>query len=233
MLSIVCPFYNEKENLQELVRRILASALQIQSPWELVLVDDGSTDSGSSTAQALAEGHSKIRLISLTKNHGLTTALYAGLKTAEGDVLATLDADLQNPPEEIPRLFNLLENYDMVTGFRAKRQDSIVKKISSLIANTIRRAVIRDSIKDAGCSLRVFRRLLFEKSFFPYKGLHRFFPCIAQHLGFKILQVPVEHAPRKFGKAKYGLANRILGPLGDLIAIRWLLTHKIEYAAKT
>lgn len=232
MLSIVCPFYNEKENLNALVRRIVSSAQQIQTPWELVLVDDGSTDGGSSIAQTLAEGP-RIRLISLTKNHGLTTALYAGLKTAQGDVLATLDADLQNPPEEIPRLFQMLGDYDMVTGFRVKRRDSLIKKISSLIANNIRRAVIRDSIKDVGCSLRVFRRPLFEKSFFPYKGLHRFFPCIAQHLGFKILQVPVEHASRKFGKAKYGLANRLFGPLWDLIAIRWLMTHNIEYQVKT
>lgn len=232
MLSIVCPFYDERENLQELVSRLLKAGEKIHIPWEAVFVDDGSKDGGPEELQKLIAESPSMRLIRLEENRGLTSALYAGLQAAMGDLIATLDADLQNPPEEIPRLLFMMEDYDMITGYRAERNDKFVKRASSKIANNIRRAVIGDRIKDVGCSLRIFKKSVLE-TFYPYKGMHRFFPAIAERAGFKIKQVPVEHSPRKAGKAKYHLFNRLLGPLWDLIAVSWLLKNKINYRIKS
>ena len=231
MISIVCPFYDEKENLPGLFERLLKAAAKLPEPWEIVFVNDGSTDGSAEEIKALMAGKSQVRLVELSRNCGLTTALYAGLQEAKGNILATLDADLQNPPEEIPRLYGMLEDSDMVTGIRNNRQDTLVKKVSSKIANKIRRAVLGDQIADVGCSLRIFRRSILE-NFYPYKGMHRFFPAVAELRGFKIKQVPVEHQNRIRGKAKYGLFNRILGPLWDLFSVRWLLTKKIDYKIK-
>lgn len=232
MLSIVCPFYDERENLPELHSRLLKAAEKIQQPWEIVFVDDGSKDGGPEELKKLIQGNASLRLLRLEQNRGLTSALYAGLHAAKGDLLATLDADLQNPPEEIPRLLSIMEDYDMVTGYRARRNDTFVKKTSSKIANNIRRAVLGDKINDVGCSLRIFKKSMLE-NFYPYKGMHRFFPAIAERSGYKIKQVPVEHAFRKAGKAKYHLFNRLLGPLWDLIAVSWLLKNKINYRIKS
>ncbi len=234
MISIVCPFYNEKDNLKPLLERLLATARTFSEDWEIVLVDDASTDEGSAVVEPFCLHEKRLQLIRLSYNTGLTTALYAGLQAARGDILATLDADLQNPPEEIPKLLWMLRSgeTDMVTGIREKRGDTWFKKGISKIANNIRRAVLQDTIQDTGCSLRVFRREVL-KAFYPYKGMHRFFAPVAEALGYKIKQVPVQHARRHLGISKYGLWNRLLGPLWDLIAIRWLLTHKIRYEVRS
>ncbi|MDD5218031.1 MAG: glycosyltransferase family 2 protein [Candidatus Omnitrophica bacterium] len=231
MLSIVCPFYNEKENLPILVERIGKVVAGLQESWEVVFVDDGSTDGGPETMATLIAHQPGFRLLRLDRNYGLTTALYAGLRAAQGDVLATLDADLQNPPEEITKLLAFLKEADIVTGVRAKRQDTWLKKISSKIANTVRRAVTKDHIQDIACTLRVFKRETLE-AFYPYNGMHRFFLAIAERQGFKIKQVPVTHAPRLYGKAKYGVLNRIVGPLSDLCVVRWMFAKQIRYRFK-
>ena len=228
MISVICPFYNEKENLNELHSRLLKVVFSLQDSWEIIFVNDGSSDGGEEYLKSLFTGHKAVRVIDLDKNYGLTTALHAGFQDSKGEILATLDADLQNPPEEIPRLLTLLEDQDMVTGIRAHRQDAWVTRLSSRIANPIRRIVLGDSIQDIGCSLRVFRRPALG-AFYPFRGMHRFFPALAEAHGFKIQQVPVEHHPRRHGRSKYGLANRILGPLWDLCAVRWLLNRRIQY----
>jgi glycosyltransferase involved in cell wall biosynthesis len=231
MISIVCPFYNEKENLEELYTRLLKAAGQLPDTWELVFVNDCSTDSGGEFLKSIVRDHSSVQILDLEYNTGLTTALYAGLEAAKGDILGTLDADLQNPPEEIPRLFALLKDADMVTGIRKRRQDDWLRRFSSKTANGIRKSVLGDHIQDVGCSLRVFRRPLLQ-AFYPYKGMHRFFPAVAEAQGFKIIQVPVDHQPRLRGKAKYGFWNRLLGPLWDLFSVKWLMTRKIHYKIK-
>jgi len=228
MISVICPFYNEKDNLKELYPRLLKTMKQLSDSWEIIFVNDGSKDGGGAYLQSMISDQPSIRLIELDRNCGLTTALYAGLQASKGDILATLDADLQNPPEEIPRLLGLLQEADMVTGIRQKRRDRWIKRLSSKIANRIRKMALSDTIQDIGCSLRLFRRPVLE-AFYPYQGIHRFFPAIAEAQGFKIKQIPVDHHPRRFGKAKYGLFNRILGPLWDLCAVRWLLKKKIKY----
>lgn len=234
MISIVCPFYNEKDNLKLLLERLLATARTFSEDWEIVLVDDASTDGGHDVIEPFRASEKRLQLLRLSYNTGLTTALYAGLQAARGDIIATLDSDLQNPPEEIPKLIWILRSgeTDMVTGIREKRGDTWFKKLISKIANHIRRQVLRDSIQDTGCSLRVFRREVL-KAFYPYKGMHRFFAPVAEALGYKIKQVPVRHERRYLGKSKYGLWNRLLGPLWDLMAIRWLLTHNIRYEIRS
>ncbi len=234
MISIVCPFYNERENLTPLIERLLNTCRQFSEDWEIVLVDDASQDHGRDAILPFQSSEKRIRLIELEKNTGLTTALYVGLQESKGDVIATLDADLQNPPEELPKLIWTLRSgeHDMVTGYREKRGDSPFKKSISWIANHIRRSIIRDTIIDTGCSLRVFRRDVL-KAFYPYKGMHRFFAPVAEAMGFKIKQIPVQHESRRFGKSKYGLWNRLLGPLWDLIAVRWLLTNKIHFKIRS
>lgn len=234
MISVVCPFYNEKDNLKPLLERLLATARTFSEDWEIILVDDASTDGGREIVASFLTAEKRLRLLQLSYNTGLSTALYAGLQAAQGDILATLDADLQNPPEEIPRLLWILRSgeTDMASGIREKRGDSWFKKFISQIANTIRRSVLRDTILDTGCSLRVFRREVL-KAYYPYRGMHRFFAPVAEALGYKIKQVPVRHDRRRLGKSKYGLWNRLLGPLWDLLAVRWLLTHKIRYETRS
>lgn len=197
--------------------------------WEIIFVDDGSTDDGGKLLKSLLPPGKPIRLIRLEPNQGLTAALHAGLKEARGEILVTLDSDLQNPPEEIPRLLDLLEGADIVAGVRRGRKDSWLKRISSKIANTIRRSVTRDRIEDTGCSLRVFRREAL-KVFHPSGGMHRFFLPLAEAEGFRIKQVPVKHEPRTSGRSKYGLRNRIIGPLRDLVTVRRMLTEKRRLA---
>ena len=231
MISIVCPFYNEKENLKELYPRLKKVVEKFTEAWEMIFVDDGSTDGGADFLKSMCRTEKAVRLIELDRNYGLTTALYAGLQAAKGNIVATLDADLQNPPEEIPRLLALMEDADMVTGVRKRRRDPWIKKLSSKIANQIRRRVTGDTMEDVGCSLRVFRKEAL-RAFHPFRGMHRFFLTLAEAEGFRIKQIPVAHEPRRFGRSKYGLWNRILGPLQDLCAVRWMLRKKIRCGSR-
>ncbi len=232
MISVVCPFYNEKENLQELLTRLHKTMTQLQDSWEVLFVDDGSSDAGDSIVRNYLKSSPNFRMIELDRNYGLSAALYAGFQEAKGEVLVTLDSDLQNPPEEIPRLVRELRDCDIVAGVRQNRSDTWLKRISSLIANRIRRQVTGDHLSDVGCTLRVFKRETL-KVFFPYKGMHRFFMTLAEAEGFKIKEISVEHERRKYGTAKYGLRNRLLGPLWDLLAFHWMLTHRIRYRLRS
>ena len=232
MISVVCPFYNEKENLQELLTRLHKTMTQLQDSWEVLFVDDGSSDAGDSIVRNYLKSSPNFRMIELDRNYGLSAALYAGFQEAKGEVLVTLDSDLQNPPEEIPRLVRELRDCDIVAGVRQNRSDTWLKRISSLIANRIRRQVTGDHLSDVGCTLRVFKRETLEV-FFPYKGMHRFFMTLAEAEGFKIKEISVEHERRKYGTAKYGLRNRLLGPLWDLLAFHWMLTHRIRYRLRS
>ncbi len=234
MISIVCPFYDEKPNLKALFERLQVAAQKLQESWEIVFVDDGSEDGGGEYLETLIAVQSGMRLVQLKKNSGLTAAFWAGFEEARGEILVTLDSDLQNPPEEIPRLVDLLQKSgaDIVTGVRQNRQDGWLKKISSKIANQIRRLVTKDTMKDVGCSLRIFKRHTLS-AFLPYKGMHRFFLVIAEAEGFKIEQIPVRHEMRRGGRSKYGLWNRLGGPLMDLFVVKWLLFRKVRYQTRS
>ena len=230
MLSVICPFYNEEENIKEFYERLTAILHQdMKIPWEIIFVNDGSTDKGAEILKSLAGA--SVTLLNLDRNYGLSTGFYAGIQAAHGDILATLDTDLQNPPEELPRLLRLMDQADMVTGVRAVRQDSWIRKISSKTANAVRRWVLGDTILDSGCSLRIFKRNV-ASCFYPYKNIHRYFPGLAQIAGFKVLQVPVEHHPRLRGQAKYNVGNRLWIGLWDVVSVRWVHSRKITYNLK-
>ena len=233
MISVVCPFYNEADNLKALLPRLEAALHTTRDNWEIIFVDDGSTDGGAEDLKLKAQAQPRLRLIQFEKNCGLSSALYAGFRQAQGEWIATLDADLQNPPEEIPALAGAIKKTgaDMVTGIRKTRNDGMVRKISSRVACRVRQAVLKDTIEDIGCSLRIFKKEVL-KAFFPYKNMHRFFPAVAERMGFKVVQVYVLHEPRVSGKSKFGIGNRLGAGLWDLASVRWMLSRNISYDIK-
>jgi glycosyltransferase involved in cell wall biosynthesis len=231
MISVICPFYNEKDSLPELVERLRKAAKDIEEPCEIIFVDDGSQDGGSEYLKSMIASNGSIRLIELESNYGKSTALQAGFKHAKGDIFVTLDADLQNPPEEIPRLLSFLKECDIVVGIRKPRHDAWLKKFCSKVANRTRRLVIGDHIEDIGCGLRIFRSETL-RAFYPFRGMHRFFPAIAELEGFRIKQIPVQHDRRRWGHSKYRFRSLLLAPLLDLLAIRWIHPRKILLRTK-
>jgi len=226
--SIVVPIYNEAENLVPLTARLVQELVALGKRYELLYVDDGSTDGSSSVLQDLATKHPEIRIIRFRWNAGQTAALDAGFKRARGEVVVTLDADLQNDPHDIPRLLEALNDYDVVCGIRQRRQDTWLRRISSHIANGIRRRVLQDDIIDIGCSLRAYKRHCLAPLKL-YHGMHRFLPVLLHLEGFRIGQVPVSHHPRTFGTSKYNVRNRAWRALLDLLAVRWMQRRHLRY----
>lgn len=209
--SVVIPTYNEENNVAELHQR-LKNVLPSDS--EFIFVDDGSTDRTFEVLKTL----SPIKIIRFRQNFGQTAALDAGIKAAQGDFIITLDADLQNPPEEIPKLIKKLEEgYDVVSGWRSKRKDNLIKHFISRGANLLRKIFINDGIHDSGCTLKIYRRECFA-NLDLFGEIHRFIPGILKWQGFKIAEVKVEHAPRKSGKTKYH-SERIIKGLVDMIGV--------------
>ena len=194
-------------------------------------MDDSSEDGGGEFLKSFVSLDGAVRLVELDRNYGQSTALYAGLQTARGEILVTLDADLQNPPEEIPRLVSFLEDCDLVAGIREPRRDSWFRKFRSRIVNRTRQKILGDTIEDMGCTLQVFRKEVLE-GVYPFKGLHRFFPAIVEVSGFRVKQIAVSHSPRRRGRSKYPLYRQWLSPLWDLWGVHWLLKRKIKFDVK-
>lgn len=217
-LSIVVPLYNEEANVHPLVDAVRGALTNWQ--WELILVDDGSRDQTAPLVEAIAREDSRIRLIRLSRNYGQTTAMQAGFDTASGDVVISMDGDLQNDPNDIPRLVEKLqEGYDLVTGYRLRRQDKfLTRKVPSWLANRLIRWVTGVPIRDNGCTLKAYRRPVVDRLFL-YADMHRFITAIAVGTtGARVCEIPVRHEPRRFGTSKYGL-SRVVKVLGDLMAI--------------
>lgn len=227
-ISIVVPVYNEKENLVLLDQEITKSIKPLNKNYEVILVDDGSMDGSSELIRALQEKNSTIRLIRFGHNHGQTAAFAAGFDKARGDIIVTMDADLQNSPSDIPLLLTAIKDYDVVCGWRHKRNDPWIKKISSKVANSVRNSLSDESIADTGCSLKAFRRECF-KEIKLYNGMHRFFPTLMKMEGFSVTQVKVGHYPRIHGHSKYNIRNRLFASFKDLLAIRWMKKRQINY----
>ena len=229
-ISIVIPAYNEEDNLPRLMEE-LQIAMARYTDWEVVLIDDGSTDRTQDVMLLLKQQHSQIRVLSMDRNHGLSAALDAGFRNAKGEVVVSLDADLQNDPADIPRLLEQIPDYDAVIGIRVKRQDGFVKRVSSRIANNLRDTFLHESWQDTGCTLKAYKRSFLEKIKL-FDGLHRFLPTLLLMENARILELPVHHRQRVFGKSKYHLWNRLTGPLRDLLAVRWMkqrnFTYKVE-----
>jgi len=227
-ISIVVPVYNERENLVLLDQEITKSIKPLNKSYEVILVDDGSTDGSSELIRVLQEKNSTIRLIRFGHNHGQTAAFAAGFDKARGDIIITMDADLQNSPSDIPLLLTAIKDYDVVCGWRHKRNDPWIKKISSKVANSVRNSLSDESIADTGCSLKAFRRECF-KDIKLYNGMHRFFPTLMRMEGFSVTQVKVGHYPRIHGHSKYNIRNRLFASFKDLLAIRWMKKRQLNY----
>ena len=201
---------------------------QLNKDYEVILVDDGSNDGSAEVIRILKNCNPRLRLIQFGHNHGQTAAFSAGFDKARGDTIITMDADLQNSPADIPLLLEAIKEYDVVCGWRYKRNDSWIKKISSKIANAVRNSLTEETIKDTGCSLKAFRRECFKNIKF-YNGMHRFFPTLMKMEGFSVTQVKVDHYPRIYGHSKYNIRNRLFASFKDLLAIRWMKKRQIEY----
>ena len=230
-LSVVIPVYNERENLVFLEEEIEKALAKTNFKYEIIFVDDGSLDDSANIVLSLRKQNSKIRLIQFNSNSGQTSAFAAGFSLAEGSYVATLDADLQNDPSDIPKLLEKIEDFDVVCGWRFKRNDTWVKRISSKIANKVRNFVSKEDIEDTGCSLKVFRKECLD-SLKLFNGMHRFFPTLLKMEGYKVTQVKVGHNARKFGSSNYNIRNRLLASLVDLVAVRWMQKRKLKYQIK-
>ncbi len=233
LISVILPVYNEEDNIVPLTEAIVESLLPLGNPVEIVFIDDGSTDRSVERMKAMKEKFSKpeIRIVRLDANYGLSTAMAAGFEAAKGDVVVTLDADLQNDPADIPKLLEKLPEYDAVLGWRVDRQDPFLKRISSKIANFLRKNVLNDPIHDTGCSLKAYKAF-YVKRIKMFKGMHRFLGVLLTMEGARITEVPVAHHPRKYGQSKYGFWNRLLSPFLDLLVVAWMKRRAIRYQAK-
>jgi glycosyltransferase involved in cell wall biosynthesis len=219
-LSLVAPVYDEEANLRPLYESVVATFGAVDD-WELVLVDDGSRDGSPEVIRRLSAEDARVLGVFFERNCGQTAAMGSGIQLARGELIATLDSDLQNDPADIPRLIEALGDYDAVVGFREKRHDSFLRRASSRIANGVRNRLSHDSIIDTGCSLKVFRAEAIQA--IPlFEGLHRFLPTLLRYHGFQVLELPVSHRPRVAGQSKYGVANRAWRAFKDLLAVRWM-----------
>lgn len=225
-LSLIVPAFDEEENLQLLYTRIL-SVFGRRNDWELVLVDDGSRDGTARVVRGIVRSDSRVVGVLQAENRGQSAALVAGLRVARGQVIATLDADLQNDPADLPALLDKLGEWDAIVGYREKRRDSFVRRASSRIANSIRNQVSKDSIRDTGCSLKVFHAEVL-RTIPWFEGMHRFLPTLLRYQGLRVLELPVSHHPRHAGKSKYGIRNRALRAFLDLLAVRWMRSRLLR-----
>lgn len=231
-LSIVVPVYNEAENLRPLldaVRGAMATAelAEADGAWELLLVDDGSTDGTREIGCRMARRDEHVRLVPLARNFGQTAAMQAGFDAARGRVVVSMDGDLQNDPADIPKLLRKLEEgYDLVVGYRVDRQDKLItRKVPSWVANRIIARLTGVRIRDNGCSLKAYRRELLDRVVL-YSDMHRFIPAMAvATAGARVAEIPVNHRPRVAGASKYGL-SRIWKVLSDLLTIKMISSFR-------
>lgn len=225
-ISVVIPLYNEQDNMETLQRE-LHSALQGLS-YEIVFVDDGSKDD---TVRRV-EKRPEVRLLEFAKNAGQSAAMYAGIHAAQGEVIALLDGDLQNDPADIPLLLaEIQKGADLVCGYRAKRRDTVVKQITSRVANFVRSRFTKDGVRDTGCTLKAMRRECRDALVLFY-GMHRFIPALVKGAGYRLVEIPVNHRPRTAGVSKYGLGNRAVKATVDMFGVRWLLSRQVKFKVK-
>jgi dolichol-phosphate mannosyltransferase len=226
-LSFVVPVFNEEENLEKLFGELRAVAGSLAVPYEVLFVDDGSTDRSLGMMHELAKQFPEIRVLALARNCGQSAALYAGFQQAEGDVIVTLDADLQNDPADLPRLLAYFGDFQMVNGWRADRRDTWSKKIGSRIGNLVRNRLTRENIHDTGCSLKVMDAAMV-KRIKMFRGLHRFLPTLMRLEGARVIEVKVNHRPRHAGISKYTNLRRAAEGFYDVLAVRWMIRRHLS-----
>ena len=222
-VSVIVPLFNEEENVPILQGELTLALAGLD--YEIIFVDDGSSDD---TVERIVFGQG-IRLLRFERNAGQSAALYAGLQSVRGRTAVLIDGDLQNDPADIPRLLAEIERgADLVCGYRSQRKDTFVKRVTSRIANSVRSRFTRDGVRDTGCTLKAMRRECID-ALPPFKGMHRFIPALVKGAGYRLVEVPVNHRPRKFGQSKYGLGNRAVRATVDMFGVRWLLSRRINY----
>lgn len=229
-LAVVIPVFDEEDSLRPLHAELDAALASVSGETEILLVDDGSGDGSVAVMRELAEKDPRVRVILLDGHYGQSAALDAGFRAVTAPVVATLDADLQNDPADLPMLLSHLDRADVVNGVRVERRDSLVKRISSRVANAVRNRVTGESVTDVGCSLRVMRTVHLRRIKL-YRGLHRFLPTLLALEGARLVEVPVSHRPRCYGRSKYGVLNRLFTGLVDLFAVRWMKQRALRYRA--
>ena len=218
-LSIVVPVYNERENLEQLIEEVCGAGESLGIEWELILVDDGSSDGSQDFLKNKAS--ERVRILCFAFNSGQSAAMEAGMRSAAYDKIATLDGDLQNDPKDIKLLLPLMKEADMACGIRAKRRDSAWRVTISKFANAIRRKITEDGVSDTGCSLKVFRTEVADQLYF-FKGAHRFMPAFARVAGYRVAETAVSHRPRTAGTTKYTWWRRLLDTVPDLAGFLWM-----------
>jgi len=222
-VSVIVPLYNEEENVPILQAELRAALRAIDH--EFIFVDDGSADD---TVERI-EVAPNLRVIRFEKNAGQSAAIYAGLQAARGAILVLIDGDLQNDPADIPKLVGeIARGADLVCGYRAQRRDTRVKRLTSRIANVVRSRYTKDGVRDTGCTLKAMRRECVS-ALVPFKGMHRFIPALIKDSGYRLVEIPVNHRPRRFGQTKYGLGNRAVRATIDMFGVRWLLSRRLNY----
>ncbi len=222
-VSVIVPLYNEEENVP-ILQAELGAALSGRT-HEIIYVDDGSTDQTLARLQRTPE----TRVLHFARNAGQSAAMFVGANAARGAIVVLIDGDLQNDPADIPKLLAEIERgADLVCGYRAKRKDTVVKRLTSRIANFVRSRFTKDGVRDTGCTLKAMRRECV-RTLVPFKGMHRFIPALVKGAGYRLVEVPVNHRARQYGQSKYGLGNRAVRATVDMFGVRWLLSRQLSY----
>jgi len=230
-LSIVLPVFNEAQSLPILWEELQEVLKTVEDSAEVIVVDDGSTDSSVEFVRLQQLTDPRVRLIRLADNRGLSSALAAGLCAVRGRIVVTLDSDLQSDPHDIPRLLAQLDRADAAVGWRQARRDPWLKRLSSRIANRVRGVVLGDQVRDSACSLRAMHRRCVDSLPF-FDGFHRFVPALLRQAGHHVIVVPVNHRPRRFGVSHYGVRNRAWRGVVDMLGVRWLQARRLRYEAR-
>ncbi len=229
--SVIVPVFDERESVPLLHERILRAMNTTGAQFEVIYVDDHSGDGSLEELRAIRERSPFVRVISLAQRRGKSAALAAGFSRAGGKWIILIDADLQNDPADIPFMLRSRGECDLVHGIRAKRKDTLLRKISSEIAHAARKAVLKDVTVDTGCGLSLFRREVLD-AVHLFDNFHRFIPYLARTHGFRVTEVPVSHHPRKFGRSKYSTLGRLMEGISDLWGVWWLEKRRIKYEVR-
>lgn len=226
--TVIIPLKNEESNIEALIDELDPVMHHLEQPWELICINDGSTDATGIILSQLIRKKPYLRIISFPKNFGQSSAFDAGFKAARGEFIITLDGDRQNDPADIPKLVEHIKNYDLICGQRVKRRDPWHKRAISRLANYVRSRICKDGIQDTGCSLKIYRTACL-RQIKLYEGMHRFLPALFQIEGFTVIQIPVNHRERVAGTSKYNFFNRSLNTVLDLFAVYWMRKRKLRY----
>jgi glycosyltransferase involved in cell wall biosynthesis len=225
------PFFNESASAPALLSEITEVMQAIAVPYEVILVNDGSTDATQAVLVGYVDQHSECRMLDLVTNRGQAAALYAGLRAARAPIVITMDGDGQNDPHDIPALLRALSGVDMVVGVRVDRRDGWLRRTMSRVANHLRRHILRDGVDDSGCALKAFRQEVVG-ALLPIRTLYSFLPAMAVAAGFKVVQHPVSHRPRTAGRSSYGLRRFLWRPILDTLGMWWFVHRSFPVRAE-